>query len=192
MLANLPVEIILLICQYPEFKDLGQLAWTNKRMMRIIKKYLPKALEIEFERKILFYRRKIFLVWTKIIFLVPYINGKSWERRIFLFDSRTSSIEQIARFTNHLLPYEVITTKYKVDFFIWNYSVGQKYWSVRIFTIKLIKLRRFQKLFFSECTTGRVEYGNIQFTPRHLHFWREIIELKFWPGQKYWSISLFD
>ncbi|PAV90428.1 hypothetical protein WR25_17053 [Diploscapter pachys] len=52
MLANLPVEIILLICQYPEFKELGQLAWTNKRMMRIIKRYLPTALE----RKILFYR----------------------------------------------------------------------------------------------------------------------------------------
>ncbi|PAV63422.1 hypothetical protein WR25_08387 [Diploscapter pachys] len=43
--------MILLICEYPEFKDLGQLAWTNKRMMRIIKKYLPKALE----RKTLFY-----------------------------------------------------------------------------------------------------------------------------------------
>ncbi|PAV90739.1 hypothetical protein WR25_10443 [Diploscapter pachys] len=56
MLANLPVEIILLICQYPEFKDLGQLAWTNKRMMQIIRKYLPIALEIAFERKILFYR----------------------------------------------------------------------------------------------------------------------------------------
>ncbi|PAV61080.1 hypothetical protein WR25_25328 [Diploscapter pachys] len=51
MLANLPVEIVLLICQYPEFKDLGQLAWTNKRMMQILKKYLPMALE----RRILFY-----------------------------------------------------------------------------------------------------------------------------------------
>ncbi|PAV86044.1 hypothetical protein WR25_07307 [Diploscapter pachys] len=52
MLANLPVEIILLICQYPEFKELGQLAWTNKRIMQIIKKYLPMALE----RKTLFHR----------------------------------------------------------------------------------------------------------------------------------------
>ncbi|PAV85416.1 hypothetical protein WR25_07860 [Diploscapter pachys] len=52
MLASLPVEIILLICQYPKFKDLGQLAWTNKRVMQIIKKYLPIALE----RKTLFYR----------------------------------------------------------------------------------------------------------------------------------------
>ncbi|PAV73055.1 hypothetical protein WR25_13471 [Diploscapter pachys] len=54
MLANLPVEIILLVCQYPEFKDLGQLAWTNKRMMRIIKKYLPIALVLD--RRTLFYR----------------------------------------------------------------------------------------------------------------------------------------
>ncbi|PAV71843.1 hypothetical protein WR25_12467 [Diploscapter pachys] len=52
MLANLPVEIILLICEYPEFKDLGQLAWTNKRTMQIIKRHLPMALE----RKTLFYR----------------------------------------------------------------------------------------------------------------------------------------
>ncbi|PAV85222.1 hypothetical protein WR25_04181 [Diploscapter pachys] len=52
MLVNLSVEIILLICKYPEFKDLGQLAWTNKRMMQIIRKHLPKALE----RKILFHR----------------------------------------------------------------------------------------------------------------------------------------
>ncbi|PAV91856.1 hypothetical protein WR25_15609 [Diploscapter pachys] len=51
MLANLPDGIILSICQYPEFKDLGQLAWTNKRMMQIIRKYLPMA----FERKTLFY-----------------------------------------------------------------------------------------------------------------------------------------
>ncbi|PAV62500.1 hypothetical protein WR25_23949 [Diploscapter pachys] len=52
MLANLPVEIILLICEYPESKELKQLARTNKRMMQIIKKYLPKALE----KKTLFYR----------------------------------------------------------------------------------------------------------------------------------------
>ena len=56
MLAKLPVEIILLICEYPESKELKQLARTSNRMMRIIKKYLPKALE----REILFYRRKIF------------------------------------------------------------------------------------------------------------------------------------
>ena len=62
MLANLPVEIMLLICKYPELKDLGQLAWTNKRMMQIIKKHLPIALE----RKFLFYSKEIFLVWVKI------------------------------------------------------------------------------------------------------------------------------
>ena len=62
MLAKLPVEIVLLICEYPELKDLGQLAWTNKRIMQIIRKYLPKALE----KEILFYRRKIFLVWAEI------------------------------------------------------------------------------------------------------------------------------
>ncbi|PAV85413.1 hypothetical protein WR25_07857 [Diploscapter pachys] len=54
MLANLPVEIILLICEYPEFKDLGQLAWTNNRMMQIIKKHLPIALVLK--RRMLFYR----------------------------------------------------------------------------------------------------------------------------------------
>ncbi|PAV56378.1 hypothetical protein WR25_15488 [Diploscapter pachys] len=52
MLAKLPVEIILLICEYPESKELKQLARTNKRMMQIMKKYLPTALE----REILFYR----------------------------------------------------------------------------------------------------------------------------------------
>ena len=55
MLTNLPVEIILLICEYPEFKELKQLARTNKRMMGIIKKHLPILLE----GKILFYRRKL-------------------------------------------------------------------------------------------------------------------------------------
>ena len=55
MLANIPDGIILLICEYPEFKDLGQLAWTNKRMMQIIKRYLPIAIE----RKTLFYRKKL-------------------------------------------------------------------------------------------------------------------------------------
>ncbi|PAV85455.1 hypothetical protein WR25_07000 [Diploscapter pachys] len=54
MLANLPVELILLICEYPELEDLRQLAWTNKRMMRIIKKYLPIVLVLG--GRILFYR----------------------------------------------------------------------------------------------------------------------------------------
>ncbi|PAV62824.1 hypothetical protein WR25_17845 [Diploscapter pachys] len=96
MLANFPVEIILLICQYPEFKDLGQLAWTNNRMMRIIKKYLPIALE----RKFLFY--------------LFYENGDAREGRICLFDSHAISVEQIAEFTNYLQAYEVATTKDKI------------------------------------------------------------------------------
>ena len=56
MLAKLSVEITLLTCEYPEPKDLEQLAWTNKRMMQIIKKYLP----IAFAREVLFYRKKIY------------------------------------------------------------------------------------------------------------------------------------
>ena len=50
MLSNLPVEIILLSCDYLEVKDLGQLTWASHRMMQIVKKYFPTALE----RKILF------------------------------------------------------------------------------------------------------------------------------------------
>ncbi|PAV91094.1 hypothetical protein WR25_02797 [Diploscapter pachys] len=96
MLANLPVEIILLICEYPEFKDLGQLAWTNKRMMQIIKKHLPMALE----RKTLFY--------------LEYRNGKTWEGRICLFDSHTNSVEQIAKFHNWYEPDGVATSQNKL------------------------------------------------------------------------------
>ena len=70
MLANLPVEIVLLICEYPEPKDLGQLAWTNKRMMQIIRRHLPIALEIAFKREILLYRRKIFIVYERELILV--------------------------------------------------------------------------------------------------------------------------
>ena len=66
MLAKLPVEIILLICEYPESKELKQLARTSTRMMQIIKKHLPKALK----RKILVYRRKILLVWAKVNFSI--------------------------------------------------------------------------------------------------------------------------
>ena len=42
-----------------------------------------------------------------------------WEGRICLFDSHTNSVEQIAKFT-HLWPWEVATTKDKVDYFIWH------------------------------------------------------------------------
>ena len=37
------------------------------------------------------------------------------EGRICLFDSHTNSVEQIARFTKYLEPYEVATTKDKVN-----------------------------------------------------------------------------
>ena len=51
--------------------------------------------------------------------LVLYDNNGSWEGRICLFDSHTNSVEQIAKFT-HLWPWEVATTKDKVDYFIWH------------------------------------------------------------------------
>ncbi|PAV59937.1 hypothetical protein WR25_17394 [Diploscapter pachys] len=70
MLANLPVEVILLICEYPEFKDLGQLAWTNKRMMQIIKKHLPTALD----KRILCYRPD--LPEWRAYASVAYFKGK--------------------------------------------------------------------------------------------------------------------
>ncbi|PAV61727.1 hypothetical protein WR25_11148 [Diploscapter pachys] len=77
MLANLPVEIILLICECPEFKDLRQLAWTNKRMMQIIKKYLPILLK----GKILFYRPDLpkWRLWASVAYFkdkVYYLGGK--------------------------------------------------------------------------------------------------------------------
>ena len=37
------------------------------------------------------------------------------EGKICLFDSHTNSVEQIARFTKYLEPYEVATTKDKVN-----------------------------------------------------------------------------
>jgi len=37
------------------------------------------------------------------------------EGKICLFDSHTNSVEQIAKFTNYLWPWEVVTTKDKVD-----------------------------------------------------------------------------
>ena len=67
MLANLPVEIVLLICEDFELNELGQLAWTNKRMMQVIKKYLPIALVLD--RKLLFYRRKYSLYVRKLILI---------------------------------------------------------------------------------------------------------------------------
>ena len=44
-----------------------------------------------------------------------YENDDVKEGRICLFDSHTNSVKQIANFTDYLWPYEVATTKDKVD-----------------------------------------------------------------------------
>ena len=49
---------------------------------------------------------------------MPYKNDNIWEGKIYLFDSHTNSVKQIANFTNYLRPYEVVTTKDKVDYFV--------------------------------------------------------------------------
>ena len=49
-----------------------------------------------------------------------YDDENIWEGRICLFDSHNYSVEQIAKFTNHLESHEVATTKDKVDYFIWH------------------------------------------------------------------------
>ena len=46
---------------------------------------------------------------------MDYQNGRTWEGRICLLDSHTNSVKQITEFTNYLWPYEVATTKDKVD-----------------------------------------------------------------------------
>ncbi|PAV57168.1 hypothetical protein WR25_14063 [Diploscapter pachys] len=90
MLANLPVEIILFICEYPESKDLGQLAWTNRRMMQIIKKYLPTALD----RRILFYRPDPpeWREWASVAYFkdkLYYLGGLD-----FKTDERTKRVDE--------------------------------------------------------------------------------------------------
>ena len=42
------------------------------------------------------------------------------EGKICLFDSHTNSVEQITTFTEYYEPFEVATTKDKVDYFIWD------------------------------------------------------------------------
>ena len=49
---------------------------------------------------------------------MPYENNNTYEGRICLFDSDTNSVEQIANFTKYLWPWDVATTKDKVDYFI--------------------------------------------------------------------------
>ena len=46
---------------------------------------------------------------------MSYGNDRSGEGRIYLFDSHTNSAEQIAKFTDHFWPWEVATTKDKVN-----------------------------------------------------------------------------
>ena len=48
---------------------------------------------------------------------MPYKNNDNFVRegRICLFDSHTNSVKQIASFTKYLAPWEVATTKDKVD-----------------------------------------------------------------------------
>ena len=49
---------------------------------------------------------------------MPYKSNNIWEGGICLFDSHTNSVEQITTFTSYLWPWEVATTKDKVDYFI--------------------------------------------------------------------------
>ena len=46
---------------------------------------------------------------------MPYENDNIYEGRICLFDSHTNSVEQIAKSTNSLWPYEVAAANDKVD-----------------------------------------------------------------------------
>lgn len=41
MISSLPVELILSCCQYLPYIDIEQLALTDRRLLHIIKKYLP-------------------------------------------------------------------------------------------------------------------------------------------------------
>ena len=63
-----------------------------------------------------------------------YGNNGVREGRIYLFDSHTNSVEQIAKFTNYLALYEVTTTKDKVGYFIWHcqfYNFRFLHWTVK-------------------------------------------------------------
>lgn len=45
MLSNLPAELILITSQFLKYEDIERLAWTNRRMMQIVRRNLPIALE---------------------------------------------------------------------------------------------------------------------------------------------------
>ena len=51
-------------------------------------------------------------------YLVRRISGRIEEGKICLFNLHTNSVEQIAEFSTCLDPYQVATTKDKVDYFI--------------------------------------------------------------------------
>ena len=51
---------------------------------------------------------------------MSYQNDNIWEGRIYLFDSHTNSVKQIARFSTWLRSYQVDIAKDKVDYFIWH------------------------------------------------------------------------
>ena len=53
---------------------------------------------------------------------MPYKNGNIYEGRICLFDSHTNSAKQITKFTEHYDPFNVATTKDKVDYFLFGIS----------------------------------------------------------------------
>jgi len=49
---------------------------------------------------------------------VSYRNGNIYEGRICLFDLHTNSVKQIAKFTEHYDPYQVATTKDRVNSYV--------------------------------------------------------------------------
>ncbi|PAV64343.1 hypothetical protein WR25_20481 [Diploscapter pachys] len=51
MLSGLPTELIIMSCQYLSFKDVDELAYTTKRMMQIVKRNVPLALQPRIEMK---------------------------------------------------------------------------------------------------------------------------------------------
>ncbi|PAV62025.1 hypothetical protein WR25_00545 isoform A [Diploscapter pachys] len=51
MLSGLPTELIIMSCQYLSFRDVDELAYTTKRMMQIVKRNVPLALQPRIEMK---------------------------------------------------------------------------------------------------------------------------------------------
>ena len=45
MLSNFPVEIILMSLDYLKFEEIEALAWTSKRIMSIVRRNIPMALQ---------------------------------------------------------------------------------------------------------------------------------------------------